>query len=88
MPDTDKPEREPIMHRARPSQESFAHFYLTKVALGEGCGCAEHAIRLREIEGRAAGRIRETQAPGMRPRLAALFARLAARFDAARLGKT
>ena len=51
MPDTDKPEREPIMHRTRPSQESFAHFYLTKVALGEGCGCAEHVIRLREIEG-------------------------------------
>ena len=31
-------------------RESFEHFYLTKVALGEGCGCAEHVTRIREID--------------------------------------
>ena len=31
-------------------RESFERFYLTKVALGEGCGCAEHVTRIREIE--------------------------------------
>jgi hypothetical protein len=32
------------------NRESFERFYLTKVALGEGCGCAEHATRIRELE--------------------------------------
>ena len=31
-------------------RESFEHFYLTKVGLGEGCGCAEHVTRIREID--------------------------------------
>ena len=33
-----------------PNRESFERFYLTKVALGEGCGCAEHATRIRDLE--------------------------------------
>ena len=35
-------------------RESFEHFYLTKVGLGEGCGCAEHVTRIREIDSYAA----------------------------------
>ena len=32
------------------NRESFERFYLTKVALGEGCGCAEHATRIRDLQ--------------------------------------
>ena len=39
-------------------RESFEHFYMTKVALGEGCGCAEHVTRIREIDAYAASRAR------------------------------
>ena len=39
-------------------RESFEHFYLSKVALGEGCGCAEHVTRIREIDSYAASRAR------------------------------
>jgi hypothetical protein len=35
-------------------RESFEHFYLTKVGLGEGCGCAEHVTRIRELDSYAA----------------------------------
>ena len=35
-------------------RDSFERFYLEKVALGEGCGCAEHVTRLREIDRQAA----------------------------------
>ena len=35
-------------------RESFEHFYLTKMALAEGCGCAEHVTRMREIDAYAA----------------------------------
>lgn len=35
--------------RAMP-RDGFERFYLEKVALGEGCGCAEHVTRIREIE--------------------------------------
>ncbi len=30
--------------------KSFERFYYEKVALNEGCGCAEHAIRTYDIE--------------------------------------
>ncbi len=30
-------------------RESFAHFYLTRVAFGEGCACAD-AVRVRELD--------------------------------------
>jgi hypothetical protein len=81
MPEA-QPEREPPMHRSKPQHESFAHFYLTRVALGEGCGCAEQAVRLRELEGLARGRIGKTEARGtMRP-LNALLAKLRAGFAA------
>jgi hypothetical protein len=87
MPDTDKPEREPIMRRTRPREESFAHFYLTKVALGEGCGCAEHALRLRELEEvRAGSRVRAFRMPGTIKQVGAVFARLGSAFGATRFG--
>lgn len=35
---------------SRPRRESFEHFYLTKIALAEGCGCAEHVTRMRDVE--------------------------------------
>ena len=31
-------------------RDSFEHFYLTKVALGDCCGCAERVIDWRDIE--------------------------------------
>ena len=33
-----------------PKKQSFEHFYLTKVALGDCCGCAERVIDWRDIE--------------------------------------
>ena len=33
-----------------PKQKSFEHFYLTKVALGDCCGCAERVIDWRDID--------------------------------------
>ncbi len=37
-------------------RESFEKFYYAKVALGEGCGCAEHIINVHEYN-RLAGRL-------------------------------
>jgi hypothetical protein len=55
-------------------RESFEHFYMTKVGLGEGCGCAEHVTRIREIDSYAANRAR---APiKIMPPVFALLARL------------
>jgi hypothetical protein len=55
-------------------RESFEHFYLTKVGLGEGCGCAEHVTRIREIDSYAESRAR---APiKIMPPVFALLARL------------
>ena len=30
--------------------KSFERFYYEKIALNEGCGCAEHAIRTHDLE--------------------------------------
>jgi len=38
------------------SKQSFEHFYLTKVALGDCCGCAERVIDWRDIEQAASAR--------------------------------
>ena len=61
-------------------RESFEHFYLTKVGLGEGCGCAEHVTRIREIDTYAANRasslVSTSIAPPIFARLARLFRRL------------
>jgi hypothetical protein len=61
-------------------RESFEHFYLTKVGLGEGCGCAEHVTRIREIDSYAANRASwgENMATPMRP--LALLRRIFSRF--------
>ena len=57
-------------------RESFEHFYLSKVALGEGCGCAEHVTRIREIDSYAASRARAPMAMSPIPPVFALLARL------------
>lgn len=31
-------------------RDSFERFYYEKVGLGEGCGCAEHVTRIRELD--------------------------------------
>lgn len=45
-------------------RDSFERFYLQNVALGEGCGCAEHVTRLWEID-RLAEPARATRQPPM-----------------------
>lgn len=35
------------------SGKSFERFYYEKIALGEGCGCAEQIIGTRDLERRA-----------------------------------
>ena len=57
-------------------RESFEHFYLTKIGLGEGCGCAEHVTRIREIDTYAANRARSLAVPEARRSLMALLAQL------------
>ena len=37
------------MHR----RESFERFYLEKVAVGEGCGCCEQIIGMRDMDARS-----------------------------------
>lgn len=37
----------------RPSELDFQKFYYTKVAMGEGCGCAERIIDVHEFDRRA-----------------------------------
>jgi hypothetical protein len=32
------------------ARDSFEKFYFEKVALGEGCGCAEHVTRTRDLD--------------------------------------
>jgi hypothetical protein len=36
-------------------RESFERFYYEKIALAEGCGCAEHVTRMRDIDALVAG---------------------------------
>jgi hypothetical protein len=31
-------------------KDSFERFYYEKVGLGEGCGCAEHVTRVRDLD--------------------------------------
>jgi len=40
-------------------KDTFEHFYLTKVALGDCCGCAERVIDWRDIDMAARERFRE-----------------------------
>ncbi|MDQ6437746.1 hypothetical protein RB623_27150 [Mesorhizobium sp. LHD-90] len=43
-------------------KDSFERFYYEKIGLGEGCGCAEHVTRIRDLdalgERLASGRVR------------------------------
>lgn len=38
-------------------RDSFERFYYEKIALAEGCGCAEHVTRMRDIDALAARQI-------------------------------
>jgi|EndMetStandDraft_5_1072996.scaffolds.fasta_scaffold449999_1 hypothetical protein len=58
-------------------RESFEHFYLTKVGLGEGCGCAEHVTRIREIDSYAESHLRPVASTSI---IAPIFARIARLF--------
>jgi hypothetical protein len=46
-------------------RDSFERFYYEKIALGEGCGCAEHVTRTRELDDLAA-RIAASRTGGTR----------------------
>ena len=35
---------------ARMRRDSFERFYYEKIGLGEGCGCAEHVTRIRDLD--------------------------------------
>lgn len=37
-------------------RQTFEKFYLSKIALGEGCGCAELVTRTRDVEDALSGR--------------------------------
>ena len=58
-------------------KRSFEHFYYTKVAMGEGCGCAERIIDNHEMD-RLANRPRRPTRAIFRPRR--WLARLLAKF--------
>ena len=60
-------------------RKSFEHFYYTKVAMGEGCGCAERVIDNHEMD-RLTSRPRRPARPLFRPGrwLARALARLRA----------
>jgi len=61
-------------------RESFERFYYEKIALAEGCGCAEHVTRMRDIDAVAAGQAVSTprfaSIAAARAKAAALLARL------------
>ena len=56
-------------------KDGFERFYMEKVALGEGCGCAEMAINMRDVD---ADMKRRVEAARRGPLLAHLFRGLAA----------
>ncbi|GLS33381.1 hypothetical protein SAMN04488498_10569 [Mesorhizobium albiziae] len=39
---------------AKVRHDSFERFYYEKIGLGEGCGCAEHVTRIRDLDALAA----------------------------------
>jgi hypothetical protein len=66
--------------------DSFEKFYFEKVALGEGCGCAEHVTRTRELDTLSArlasGRVSTDESRRPLLRLRQLVRRLFTRFAA------
>lgn len=59
-------------------KDSFERFYFEKIALAEGCGCAEHVTRMRDIDAAARDRNRgaiRVGRPALLSRLIAFFAR-------------
>ena len=41
------------MSQRQRQRQNFERFYLEKVAIGEGCGCAEQAIGMVDLEAQA-----------------------------------
>lgn len=64
-------------------RDSFERFYYEKIALAEGCGCAEHVTRMRDIDALASNHLvsapRFAFAGRFRAASAALLARLRGR---------
>jgi len=56
-------------------KDGFERFYMEKVALGEGCGCAEMAINMRDVD---ADMKRRAEAARRGPRTVHLFRGVAA----------
>jgi hypothetical protein len=48
-------------------KDSFERFYYEKIGLGEGCGCAEHVTRIRDLDALgqrlASGRVTPAKPP-------------------------
>lgn len=44
-------------------RDSFERFYYEKIALAEGCGCAEHVTRMRDIDDLAARQLAADHRP-------------------------
>lgn len=44
-------------------RDSFERFYYEKIALAEGCGCAEHVTRMRDIDELAARGLMSARSP-------------------------
>ena len=53
-------------------RQSYERFYYEKIALGEGCGCAEHVTRMREMDAYADGSLRRPPS-SFRPLAAVAF---------------
>ena len=45
-------------------EDSFERFYYQKVALSEGCGCAEHIIATRDLDAWWLAAARRSKHPG------------------------
>ncbi|BCH24664.1 hypothetical protein MesoLjLc_43300 [Mesorhizobium sp. L-8-10] len=57
-------------------QDGFDRFYYEKVGLGEGCGCAEHVTRIRDLDALAAKANAFASRQQARPRLLPWLGRL------------
>lgn len=64
-------------------KDSFERFYYEKVGLGEGCGCAEHVTRIRDLDALGQRMASGRTGPGILS-IAATSLRKCARWMAAR----
>jgi hypothetical protein len=52
---------------AKLRHDSFERFYYERIGLGEGCGCAEHVTRIRDLDALAARLTSAKTKPGALP---------------------